>query len=317
MWHQTNSGRANGSGIVPIRFAIVVTTAVMIVIILSLFHFILFGSTVAAHGDEADEHGTGGIAEEGQKPGGLVLDEAVRQSSMRTVIAGTALLLLLVFASVAAKRKKRKTNPLLLHLLLWSIVAVVVAVTAYIAGSTIYLNVVSETAGPVHWHADFEVWRCGEPLQLIDPEGFSNRVGSSVLHEHGDNRMHIEGVVVDYGDVSIGSFFRSVGGDLHKGKLELPTNQGLVTMKDGDSCPDGTGTLQVFVLRAVNGEIVQQKLDSSNYEGYVPSPYGNVPPGDCLIFEFAAEVKDKTERMCESYHVALKQGAISGDADGG
>lgn len=259
----------------------------------------------AAHGDEPDAH---------EEAKGVMLDESIRQNTLRAVFAGSAFLAAFVAFAVLAKRKRGKPNPVVLHFLFWPIIAVIVAVTAYVAGSTIYLNVVSETGGPVHWHADYEIWKCGEQHQLADPEGFSNRVGETVLHEHNDNRMHIEGVVVDYSDVSIGSFFRSVGGDLHNGQLELPTGHGLVTVKDGDSCGDGVGTLQVFVWKTVDGKAVQEKL-AGNYEDYVPSPYGNIPPGDCIIFEFGSKLKDKTERMCESYEVAVERGAVKGAAD--
>lgn len=261
----------------------------------------------AAHGDEPDAH---------EEAGKVVLDESIRQNTLRAVFAGSAFLAAFVAAAVLVKRKKGKPKPVVLHFLFWPIIAVIVAVTAYVAGSTIYLNVVSETGGPVHWHADFEVWKCGEQHQLGDPEGFSNRVGETVLHEHNDNRMHIEGVVVDYRDVSIGSFFRSVGGELHDGQLELPTNHGLAKMKDGDSCGDSAGTLQVFVWKTVDGRAAQEKL-TGNYEDYVPSSYGNIPPGDCVIFEFDSEVREKTERICESYEVALKLGKVTGDSSGG
>ncbi len=302
------------------RNGILAAAATALSLVLLFVFLMLFALPAYAHGTEADEHSEETAMEEGSVGSGgfIMLDEAIRQGSMKAVFAGAVVLAVLVAASVLAKRKSKKARPLLSHLLFWSIVMVVVAVTAYIAWSTIYLNAVSKTAGPVHWHADFEVWRCGEsePLQLVDPEGFSNRVGSAVLHEHGDNRMHIEGVVVDYTDVNIGSFFRSVGGDLHSGELILPTNKGMAAMKDGDSCPDGAGKLQVFVYRTVDGKMVQEKLGSSSYEDYVPSPYGNVPPGDCIIFEFDSLPKDRTERMCESYKAALKRGHVEAEGDG-
>ncbi|MBI2142977.1 hypothetical protein HYU20_01395, partial [Candidatus Woesearchaeota archaeon] len=68
--------------------------------------------------------------------------------------------------------------------------------------------------------------------------------------------------------------------------------------------------------KTVDGRAVQEKL-GSHYEDYVPSPFGNVPPGDCIIFEFGSAVKEKTERMCESYEVALKLGKVAGDSLGG
>ncbi|MEK6837420.1 MAG: hypothetical protein AABX69_02110 [Nanoarchaeota archaeon] len=297
------------------RSSVLVAFAALALILFSTL-FIASGFMAAAH--ENDES----TFEEGEKEsGGVMLDEVIRQNTVRAVIAGSSLLIVLTFAAALAKRKKgkRRANPLLLHVIFWPVAAVVALVTVYVAGSTIYLNVVSESGGPVHWHADFEVWNCGQQLELVDPKGFSNRAGGTVLHEHNDNRMHIEGVVVDYGDVSIGSFFRSVGGDLHQGLLSLPTDEGLVIMKDGESCPESAGKLQVFVYKAADGKMVQEKL--SDYEDYVPSPSGNIPPGDCLIFEFDSGVKEKTDKMCASYEVALKLGKVKlvngGESGGG
>lgn len=299
--------------LVKMRNSTIRRAVVLAVVVLSLLT-VGGGFAVAHDVDEGPDDG--GSWEKAAGANGTQLDEAIRQNTLRAVFVGSALLAVLVAAAIFVKRKKGKASPLLLHMLFWPIAAVIVAVTAYVAGSTIYLNVVSETSGPVHWHADFEVWKCGEQHQLADPEGFSNRVGGAVLHEHNDNRMHIEGVVVDYRDVSIGSFFRSVGGDLHNGLLALPTSRGFVTMKDGDSCGDGSGTLQVFVWKTVDGRAVQEKL-TGYYEDYVPSPYGNIPPGDCVILEFDSAVMEKTERMCESYEVALKLGKVTGGSSGG
>ncbi len=240
------------------------------------------------------------------------LGNEIRNNTVRLVLWGSLGVIALVglAAFLKSKRKGKELPAALSHVLFFSIAFSVIGITAYVAGSTIYLNVVSSTNGPVHWHADFEVWHCGQWVDLVDPTGFSNRVGEPVLHEHNDNRMHIEGVVVERHDVSIGNFWRSVGGELSQGWLKVPANSGEVTMKDGDSCGDGTGTLQVFVWKSVDGKAVQQKL-GTGYEDYVPSGHGNIPPGDCIIFEFG-ELKDRTEHMCASYKVAIERGALNG-----
>jgi hypothetical protein len=81
----------------------------------------------------------------------------------------------------------------------------------FLAGHTVYENLTSITKGPVHWHADYEVWACGEKLDLVDPEGMSNRIGTSVFHEHGDNRMHVEGVIRNLQDANLENYFKTVG----------------------------------------------------------------------------------------------------------
>ena len=183
------------------------------------------------------------------------------------------------------------------------IVLTILANTIYLVGSTIYLNQQSATGGPVHWHADYQIWNCGKQIELKDPEGFSNKVGTEVVHEHNDNRMHIEGVILDLDDSSPHHFFESLGGGMSDTHLTIPTEEGIVTMKNGQSCPDGKpGSLQVFVYQTINNVLTQKKLQ--NPQNYQITQDGNVPPGDCIIFEFEPEIKDKTDKLCTSYEVA-------------
>ncbi len=154
----------------------------------------------------------------------------------------------------------------------------VVLSTLYLAGHTVYKNISSVTKGPVHWHADYELWICGEQQELRDPEGFENKVGTNVLHEHDDNRIHIEGVVEALGDVSLASYFSSIGGLLSHHELRFPSEKGMITVKDGTSCPGGAdGLLKVYI----NGNLAGEP------ESYVPAPEINVPPGDCIIIDFS------------------------------
>lgn len=222
------------------------------------------------------------------------------------VIAG-----ILVVFSIYYKEKSERMK----MLLFWSITLPIILATAYSAGSTIYLNLISETKGPVHWHADFEIWNCGKKIDLIEPTGFSNRVGTPVFHEHGDDRVHVEGVVVELKDVDLHAFFGTVGGQLEKDSLYVPMNDGYVQMSNGDSCNGQEGKLQAFLYKTKNPDetkdwiFEQQKLD--NFENYVLSPYSNVPPGDCIIIEFGAE-KEKTDKICETYKIAVDRGDLSG-----
>lgn len=245
---------------------------------------------------------------------GVALDESIRHTTVLLVIVGSfgiaALIGIASLARRSSKGRKSMLPSMVSYALFLSISATVIGVTAYVAGSTIYLNVAANSGGPVHWHADFEVWNCGQKVDLISPEGFSNKVGSAVLHVHGDDRIHIEGVMLNHLDAGLGSFWGVVGGDLHGGLLAVPTNSGMVVMRDGDNCGSGRGVLQVFTWKAVDGRAVQEKL--SNYVGYIISPYSQVPPGDCIIFEFDSEVKQKTERMCETYNVAIGNGDLNG-----
>ena len=55
-------------------------------------------------------------------------------------------------------------------------------------------------------------------------------------------------------------------------------------------------------------EIEQKLID---FEGYLLSPYSNVPPGDCIIIEFSEE-KDFTDKMCDTYRQSIQKGDMVG-----
>jgi len=222
----------------------------------------------------------------------------------------SAVALSLIVLSILWRKKTERVK----GFLFLGIAVPIVAATLLLAGSTVYLNLTSVSGGPVHWHADFQVWACGEELDLIDPTGLANRVGSPVFHEHGDNRIHVEGVVTNFSDASLGKFFGFVGGKLHEDQLSFPTNEGVVTYESGDFCPPSVssgqaeaGVLQVFVWQTEGDEFYQTKLEDP--ENYVLSPFSTIPPGDCLIIEFG-ERKEGTEKLCDFYQIAEQKGEL-------
>lgn len=220
------------------------------------------------------------------------LDQVIRQNSLKFSLIAVGILAVLVLVSILIKQKSEKIKYLLFGLM----TAIILSTTVYLVGSTIYLNNQSTTGGPVHWHADYEIWNCGQSVELKDPEGLSNKVGSETVHEHNDQRIHIEGVVLDPKQASLGHFFKEVGGDMDEHHLTIPTEDGLVSMEDGQSCPDGTqAKMQVFLYNSDGHDYQQTKL--TNPQDYVISPHGQVPPGDCLIIEFGPE-RDSTDRKC-------------------
>jgi len=236
------------------------------------------------------------------------IDESLVSASVNYTLASSAIILIVAFISIFYKKTAEMTKLILFILILIP----TMFTTAYIAGSTIYLNLISETKGPVHWHADFEIWNCGKRVNVVDPTGLSNRVGESALHEHGDDRIHIEGVVVKNSDVDFHSFFEQVG-SLGATRAVVRTNDGFVEMENGDLCNGKQGKLQVFLYRVINADEVQktgfiyEQTKLEDFEDYVISPYSLVPPGDCLIVEFGQE-KSETDKMCETYEVAIKKG---------
>lgn len=249
------------------------------------------------------------------------LSEVVRNNQINfTLLAAVALILLTILAVILTKIYRKSLpvaaqpiveteveengNALWKTVLFICMVLVILANSAYLVGSTLYINAKSVTGGPVHWHADFEVWYCGEEIELVDPIPPSNRVGSPLLHEHNDKEIHVEEAVFDKDDVTLGAFFKVVGGDLHESEnLKFPTNSGVVETNSGDICPDGTpAQLQVFLYKA--GSFKQQILE--NAEDYLMTPEQKVPPGDCIIFEFGPQ-KNQTEHLCQSYEVAKEK----------
>ena len=239
------------------------------------------------------------------------LEQYIRSTSSNYIMIASIIVGVLILFAIYNKDKSEKTK---IFLFLGIIIPIVLA-TIYSAGSTIYLNIISETQGPVHWHADFEIWDCGQKIDLINPTGFSNRVGNPVFHEHGDDRIHVEGVVVEKKDVDLHSFFEVVGGIINDDYLYFPIDDGYVEISNEDLCNGQEGKLQMFLYKVVNPDdnknwiFEQQKLE--NFEDYVLSPYSQIPPGDCIIIEFDAE-KESTERICSSYEVVIQRGELSG-----
>ena len=222
--------------------------------------------------------------------------------------ATTVLIIISVLVSIFFRGRLTNTHK---KILFFIIAAPVIFTTAYLAGDTIYLNLVSETGGPIHWHADFEIWACGEKIELAPPESaFENKVGTAVIHHHSDDRIHIEGALRKLQDAELGVFFRLIGGDLTQNSITMNTPSGLETWKNGDSCPDGSGALQVFVYKTILDVYSQEKLEDP--AEYIISPHSNAPPGDCIIIEFDSQIKERTNKICPSYAVAIERGDIHG-----
>jgi len=235
----------------------------------------------------------------------------LKNQAMSVIIITSILVTAVVILAIISKRRFRNHKKMLFLLML---IPVIIA-TLYTAGATIYLNQISVTKGPVHWHADFEIWNCGEKVDLVDPQGLSNRVGTPVLHEHNDFRIHVEGVVVNFADVSLKNFLNVIGGTLTHDSLGVPTNNGNILLHNGELCKGKSGKVQVFIYKIVNPKeqgnwiYTQEKIEDA--ENYVLSPYSQVPAGDCIIIEFDQE-KEKTDKICTTYQAALNQGELNG-----
>lgn len=234
---------------------------------------------------------------------GPILSEVISKTSVSVVAVGGFLILFLIFIAAAKKEKSEIFKGVVFVL----IAVTALAVTFYLSASTVYLNLISETGGPVHWHADFRIFNCGQEVFLQKPRGLSNRIGTPDLHEHADGRIHIEGVAVKKEHFTLHRFFEVIGGSLDYGEMTFPGEDNFERMKDGNKCPDDTrGKLQVFLYKTEGKIIRQTKLE--NFPEYVPAPYSQVPPGDCLIFEFTPEIKEKTDKICNFTDIAIRNG---------
>lgn len=246
----------------------------------------------------------------------------VNQVSLVVAVVGSILLAVLLLVAVVLKRHARFKAPLFA-----AIVTVVVGTTLTIGGNTVYLNVISATGGPVHWHADFELWACGNQLNLRDPTGLSNKIGTPDLHEHNDGRIHLEGVPVTLpSDFSLGKFMNVVGGGLSSGSLTVPLNDTnyfepgttpqapelidpfvhteasgkVATFVSGQQCGTQTAQVQVFAYHFNAADNTYRQTKLSDPADYSPAHEENVPPGDCIIMEFGPATA-RTNKLCKQY----------------
>src|SRR3989338_938388 len=171
-----------------------------------------------------------------------------------------------------------------------ALVAVVFIVTAYLVVTTLHLNIISLTKGPVHWHADFEIWVCDKEIKLVEPKGLSNKQGTDLMHAHNDNRIHVEGVILDKKQASLGAFFYAVGGSLTNDGLKVSTDNGLFSFHDGDFCNEKPAKFYVFV----NGNLIE------NPSPYEIAPYEKVPPGDGIKFIFTEKPIEEIDRYIKT-----------------
>lgn len=188
------------------------------------------------------------------------------------------ILVLSAFVIVVKKEKWEKYGKLLF--ILFAVPTLLT--TFYLAGHTVYKNQISETKGPVHWHADYDIYVCGDRLDLVDPTGFLNKVGTPLFHEHDDHRIHVEGSVNRVEDVNVGAYFNVIGGEITNNSLKYPENNRVVEVENGDLCNGEPAELGMYV----NGQKID---DPANYMYY---PHPQVPPGDCVIILFDSNLPE-------------------------
>jgi hypothetical protein len=260
------------------------------------------------------------------------LEGAINQLSVSSVYIALGLLFLLVILAIWVVKRKKKKLMLPIYL---GIAAVVVSTTLVISGATVYLNVKSATGGPVHWHADVEFWACGNELEIRNPSGFlSNKIGTPTLHEHNDKRIHLEGVPVSLPhDASLGKFMQVIGGEVSNNTLVLPLNETdyfapeadgdghpspqpdlvdnfikttpkgkVASFISGQTCANQQAEVQVFVYKYNEHDKTYKQTKLTAPANYAITGKSEVPPGDCVIFEFDI-AKERTTKLCEQYGI--------------
>lgn len=265
------------------------------------------------------------------------LEKTISDISTTAVIGGSIALIVLIIIAIAFNTRMPKIKPFLFGLIL----LIVVGTTLTISGSTVYLNVKSATGGPVHWHADIEFWACDNELELRDPRGaLSNKIGTPTLHEHNDKRIHLEGVPVTLpDDASLGKFMTVVGGEVNENSLVVPLNDAkyfedhpdeldgdgqaapvpediqpyIVSGNDGkyakfvsgQTCGDQPAEVQVFAYRYDDKTKTYTQIKVEHPEHFEISHHSEVPPGDCVVFEFSP-AKERTDKLCQQYGIRDK-----------
>jgi hypothetical protein len=265
------------------------------------------------------------------------LETTINQLSLTSVGIGSVLLVLLVIAAILLNKRKGKAKNKGKMPIFLGIVTVVMVTTLIISGGTNFLNINSYVGGPVHWHADTEFWVCGNEMELRNPQGFlSNKIGSPTLHEHNDKRIHLEGVPISAEDASLGKFMQVIGGELTDDTLVLPLDKTklfknapneqdgdgnatpapelverfleddgeykLARMTTGQRCGDQPAELQVFVYQTDKAAKTYKQIKLNVPADYAISHYGDVPAGDCVIFEFGP-TRDRTDKLCRQYGI--------------
>lgn len=265
------------------------------------------------------------------------LEHHIASLSRNVIIWAAIVLILLVLLSVLFRDRVPRLKPWLFG----AIASTLILPTIFLIVSTIYLNVKSESGGPVHWHAEVEFWACDTELELRDPSKFlSNKIGTNTYHEHDDKHIHLEGVVVRKStDASLGKFLRVVDGSLSKTGIDVPLNedsstwlaqgdkrdgdrQGTLTqsqleaefithspegpvasLKNGKQCQGQPAELQTFVYTYNKKEDTYYQRKLEDPASYTIRDESSLgPPSDCVIFEFGPK-KDRTDKLCEQYGI--------------
>lgn len=244
------------------------------------------------------------------------------------LIAG-GLLIFLGLVSELLVNRKQKTK----FFLFTSMSLVVGLPSLFLWGSSLFLNVFSDSGGKVSWRAGLEVWACGIHIKpkpqptwvdgstlVFEDIYFNLSKELSLTNVLANNGAKIGGgnlrLAVDQNAINqLGPQERSLIDD----KLSLVDGQLEINLRSGQNCQQIPSELQIFVYQAdENGQGYQQtkltpgvkinqpisRLETearelSQEQDYVYTPAESMPPGDCLIIELDVP-KESTNKVCKS-----------------
>lgn len=259
------------------------------------------------------------------------LQKNVDDFCVAVVIGASIVLVAIVFLSTLLVKKAPQFKTLLFTL----IAVVTIGTTLTIGGSTIYLNAVSATGGPVRWSADIEFWACGNQLEIRNPSGLlTNKIGTSTMYEQNDGKIHYVGTPINLPqDASLARFMQSIGGNISDNSFTLPLNDdayfenstdgdgqaapqpGLIanyiftnkdgtyaTFNSGQNCDKQPSEVQIYAFRFNQNNNTYSQAKIGSPQNYEISHFNQSPPGDCIIVEFGPK-QDKTDKLCQGYGV--------------
>ncbi len=225
------------------------------------------------------------------------LEQQISSLAIKTVAISAVLLIVFTLLAVIVNKAPETIQKYLKLPLFIGIAGVMAVSTLILAGSTVYLNVKSESGGPVHWHAGIEFWACGTEVNLRDPIGaLSNKVGSSTYHEHNDKYIHLEGVVVEKRiDASLDKFMNVTGGYITNSSIGIPLSKDQAAWPvtgdqlDGDSDLSNIGAVatpdRIGYSLDDNGPVLQLNNGDACPDG---------SPGEVQVFVYTFNKDDKT-----------------------
>lgn len=242
--------------------------------------------------------------------------------SVAVVMTAAVMLALLVVAAIVTHNRWPKFKAPLFTL----IVLVIAASTLVLSGASAYLTVNSPTGGPVRWSAEYQLWACGNQLDLRNSKSLlTSHVGTPRLYEKNDGQIHVDGTPVNLpDDVSLGTFMRAVGGELGDDSLVVPLNGNnaffgtprapeqakpyiatsqsgsYARFTSGQKCGTEVADVQTFVYQYDVATHTYHQFKVESPSSYEMSHVRAVPPGDCIVVEFAPP-KDKTDYLCPNY----------------